>query len=125
MEEDVSIFDAIKDNIILSDDVSDTTKDTKIVFSDENIENILQTAKTKDGKTPIIMVTDQGDVEENIAVRFLQPGQVGGIQGGPIVVINIHAASLGLGGRNGGLDLGEIRNKLLEATNSKPNEFKE
>ena len=80
MEEDFSIFDAIKDNIILSDDVSDTAKDTKIVFSDENIEDILQTVKTKVGKTPIIMVTDQEDVEENIAVRFLQPGQVGGAQ---------------------------------------------
>ena len=40
-------------------------------------------------------------------------------------MINIHADSLGLGGRNGGLDLSQIRNKLLEATKSKPNEFKE
>ena len=85
----------------------------------------MQTVKTKVGKTPIIMVTDQEDVEENIAVRFLQPGQVAGLQGGPIVVINIHADSLGLGGRNGGLDLSQIRNKLLETTKSKPIDFEE
>ena len=125
LEEDFSILDTIKDNPLFDDEGSDTRKDTNIMHNDEDIENIVQTVKAKDGKTPLIMVTDQEDVEENIAVRFLQPGQVAGVQGGPIVVINIHADSLGLGGRNGGLDLGEIRNKLLEATKSKPNELKE
>ena len=40
-------------------------------------------------------------------------------------MINIHADSLGLGGRNGGLDLSQIRNKLLETTKSKPIDFEE
>merc|ERR1711892_387668 len=122
LEDEFSFSDTIKDNPILSDD---TRKDTKIVLNDESIESIVETVKAKGGKNPIIMVTDQEDVEENVAVRFLQPGQIAGFQGGPIVVINIHADSLGLGGRNGDLNLKEIRNKLLEATKSKPVELKE
>ena len=120
-EDEFSFSDTIKDNPISSDD---TRKDTKIVLNDESIETIVETVKAKGGKNPILMVTDEEDVEENIAVRFLQPDQVAGVQGGPIVVINIHADSLGLGGINGGLDLREIRNKLLEATKSKPVELK-
>ena len=115
-------MDTVKDNPLFDDESSDTRKDTNLLLNDEDIENIVQTVKVKDG---IIMVTDQEDVEENIAVRFLQPGQVAGLQGGPIVVINIHADSLGLGGRNGGLDLSQIRNKLLETTKSKPIDFEE
>merc|ERR1712106_1251303 len=125
LEEDFSILNTNIDNPLFDDEGSDTRKDTNLVLNDEDIKNIVQTVRAKDGKTPLIMVTDQEDVKENVAVRFLQPGQVAGLQGGPIVVINIHADSLGLGGRNGGLDLGQIRNKLLKTTNSKPIDFEE
>merc|ERR1712106_888653 len=125
LEEDFSILNTNIDNPLFDDEGSDTRKDTNLVLNDEDIKNIVQTVRAKDGKTPLIMVTDQEDVKENVAVRFLQPGQVAGLQGGPIVVINIHADSLGLGGRNGGLDLSQIRNKLLETTNSKPIDFEE
>merc|ERR1712106_228414 len=125
LEEDFSILNTNIDNPLFDDEGSDTRKDTNLVLNDEDIENIVQTVRGKDGKTPLIMVTDQEDVKENVAVRFLQPGQVAGLQGGPIVVINIHADSLGLSGRNGGLDLSQIRNKLLETTKSKPIDFEE
>ena len=85
----------------------------------------MQTVKAEEGKAPIIMVTDKEDEEENVSVRFLQPGQVPGVQGGPIVVINIHADSLGLGGRDGELNLSNIKDKLKQNTKSIPAQLDE
>eukprot|EP00090_Calanus_glacialis_P009095 TRINITY_DN17443_c0_g1_i1.p1 TRINITY_DN17443_c0_g1~~TRINITY_DN17443_c0_g1_i1.p1 ORF type:complete len:385 (+),score=93.62 TRINITY_DN17443_c0_g1_i1:53-1207(+) len=123
LEEEFTILDTLSDT--LDKEETDTRKDTTILLKDEDIESIVQSVKAEDGKTPLIMVTDQEDAEENISVRFLQPGQVAGVPGGPIVVINIHADSLGLGGRDGAFDISDIRKKLLEKTRSEPVEFEE
>ena len=118
-EEELSILDMINERPVFSSDEPETVKETSSVL-EEDIESIVETVKAEEGKSPIIMVTDQEDEEENISVRFLQPGQVPGVQGGPIVVINIHADSLGLGGREGELDISQIRNKIKQRTKSTP-----
>ena len=117
-EEEFSILDKINENPVLNSEEPDTAKDINSVLEDD-IESILKKVKEEEGQAPIIMVTDEEDEDENISVRFLQPGQVAGVEGGPIVVINIHADSLGLGGRDGDLDLAEIRDKIRENTKSK------
>jgi len=117
-EEEFSILDKINENPVLNSEEPDTIKDINSVL-EEDIESILEKVKEVEGKAPVIMVTDEEDEDENISVRFLQPGQVAGVEGGPIVVINIHADSLGLGGRDGDLDLAEIRDKIRENSKSK------
>jgi len=120
--------EALEEQFFVLDDSSGKNKNDKeikpdptVSLTDEDIENIVQSVKEKDGRTPsIIMVNDEADPGENVAVRFLADGQVPGSQAGPIVVINIHADSLGLGGRDGDRDISRIKTKLSENTKLAP-----
>jgi hypothetical protein len=131
LEEEFSILDNIGGTSIVNNEGTGIRKDPTILINEDDIENIVKSVRDEAGKSPsIIMVTNQEDAEENIAVRFLPSSQVAGSQGGPIVVINIHADSLGLGGRDGDLDISDLdmsdlRTKLLKNTKLAPAEIKE
>jgi len=115
LEEELSVLGNIGDISGRNKDDKEIRDEATLSLTEEDIENIVQSVKEKDGRTPsIIMVNDEADPGENVAVRFLADGQVPGSQAGPIVVINIHADSLGLGGRDGDRDISRIKTRLKD-----------
>ena len=91
-------YSGSEEDIFGQHQVSDVTeeKDSTMIFNEEIIENIIKVVK-EDAKGS-------------------NAGQVDVSQGRPIVVINILADYLGLGGRDGKLDIGDVEKKTLKNT---------
>jgi len=87
----------------------DDNEDPVLSLSEDDIENIVQSVKDESGISPSVVMLNSG----SDSVRLLpQGGQLPGGQGGPIVVINIHAESLGLGGSRGSTLESKLRASL-------------
>ena len=106
-------YSGVEEDIFGQHHVSDVTeeKDSTIVFHEESIENIIKAVNENAGNSPSRHISAE---KEN--AKGSNAGQVDVSQGRPIVVINILAASLGLGGRDGKLDIGDVQNKPLKNT---------
>ena len=103
-------------SIDVTNESRDGMSEPSVTLSEDDIESIVQSVKAEEGIAPsVIMVNDQADTEGNVAVRVLSGSQIPGQQDtGPIVVINIHADTLGIGGNEGGIDIRDlvtVRNK--------------
>ena len=82
-----------------------------MIFHKEIIENIIKAVNENSGNSPSIQI-----VAEKEDAKGSNAGHLDVSLGGPIVVINILADSLGLSGREGKLDIFDVEKKTMKNT---------
>merc|ERR1711892_333667 len=102
-------YSGSEDELFGGDPVIDINEDSNIIFNRESIETLIEQAKETEITASIPMVNEQDTNKEHKT----ENGHVADVQARPIVVINIHAADLGLGERNKKLDIIEALDETL------------